>query len=474
MKRYSAALATLTGLFVAGGLGAGCTLLNTFGDVEPLKEAGSDDGTTADVASDVTTDGPAADASSDGGDAGPQAAPPGLIVIGGAAVTEGGEELVLTALDPATGSEYPRAREAMVVSAVQYDGARGIWYIFESGGQGIFPLPTDSFYLHTRTFDKLKGVWTELGKVEIPPGLSFATTAALNGRVLYVAYGEGDAGVLDGGYPSSFSLVTLDTSNPAAVTLESTYPLWSSPASLVGLRLANGSQGGRALLGASVRVGAASYAQLTPVDETTSSPNEGVPIVGTVPVGGLTGFGVVTDPMTRDITYAMTVGRTSGAATVSIFDPLLSDPTYGSLKLIGAFPFGDSNVKNPAFSDCDQTAFVVGTNSDLSVYAVSLAGRVAPGDVGPDAGPPMLSSTHAATGHSGQGVYFEPYTKTVITPFSQGMNFALTAFKLGGTPTSPTLVQRVAPEWVPPADVRPNFIGTAIPYPPVCSVGGDP
>jgi hypothetical protein len=114
-------------------------------------------------------------------------------------------------------------------------------------------------------------------------------------------------------------------------------------------------------------------------------------------------------------------------------------------------------------------AFIVGTNTDLSVHAVSIAG-VGQATAGVY---PTLPSASAATGHSGQGVYFEPYTNTVITPFSQGDNFALTAFTLEGTPTAPQLVQRQPPRWVPPPDLRPNFIATKSPYPVACPVGGD-
>jgi hypothetical protein len=480
MRRRKGAIALGAGLLAVGGLGAGCTILNSYGEVQPEKveEGGPNNDGTVEGASNNDAMEAAADgtAPGDAADAGVEAGPRGVIVIGGAAVREGGEDLVLTALDPSTGSELLHAREKMVVSAVQYDGERDLWYIFESGGEGIFPLPTDTFYVHTRKLDPYTGVWTELSKAQIPPGLSFATTtASLKERVAYVAYGEWDAGALDAGVPAAYSLVTLNTTDPANVFVDSVFPLWGAPpVSVVGLRLQNGSVGGSALLASTVRVGTTSYTQLTPVDVSTNMPNARVPLVGTAPAGILNGYVPITDPKTTNVMYALTVTR-SGAgtppATVSVFDPLQS-----GLIDIGVFPFGDGNVKNPAFSSCEQLAFVVGTNSDLNVYAVSLAALESPDQLdsdGGEAGPPALTYTSAPTGHSGQGVYYEPYTKTVITPFSQSTNFALTAFSLGGSPTSPTLVQRQAPRWVPPPDVRPNFVGTAIPYPPNCAVFGD-
>ena len=43
------------------------------------------------------------------------------------------------------------------------------------------------------------------------------------------------------------------------------------------------------------------------------------------------------------------------------------------------------------------------------------------------------------------------------------VNYALTAFTLGGTSAAPTLTQRQAPRWVPPPDLRPNFVATKVP-----------
>jgi hypothetical protein len=455
-------------LLAAGGLGAGCTVINSYGDVEALKEAGSNDGTTPMETGSNEASADVVDAGNSAGEAAVEAAveagPRGVIVMGGTAVGEGGETLVLTALDPSTGSELLHAREKMNVSVVVYDGIRDIWYIFESGGVGLYPLPTDPFYVHTRRIDRTTGAWTELGKAQIPAGVSFQTTAVLKERVSYVAYGDSDAGDLDGGYPPSFSLVTLNTSDPTKVSVDSIYPLWGGqPAGVVGTWPDTTQLGGWASLGTTVK----GATQLTPVQVSTSQPNVLIPVAGAVSVGSIVGYGRVTQGTAQSV-MVVSKGFGAGPAAISLFDPVNAD----ALTKMGFFPFGDGNVKTPAFSECAQTAFVVGTNNDLNVYAVSLAAAGMVSDVDAQGGTPVLTYTSAPTGHSGQGVYFEPYTNTVITPFSQGGNFALTAFTLGGTPTSPTLVQRQAPRWVPPPDIRPNFIGTAIPYPAVCSDGG--
>ena len=171
----------------------------------------------------------------------------------------------------------------------------------------------------------------------------------------------------------------------------------------------------------------------------------------------------------RSVVRVVLIAWASVPATLSVFD-LATDSTMAS-PLVGAgtFPFTDGNVQSPAFSACAGMVFVAGTNADLAVHAVSIAG-IGDGDGGAY---PTLPSTSAATGHSGQGVFFEPYTNTVIAPFSQGNNFALTAFTLAGTPDAPRLIQRLPPRWVPPPDLRPSFVATKSPVPDVCTPLGD-
>ena len=73
----------------------------------------------------------------------------------------------------------------------------------------------------------------------------------------------------------------------------------------------------------------------------------------------------------------------------------------------------------------------------------------------------------SATTHSGQSVYFEPYTSTVLSPFTQGDGYVLTAFTLGGSMSSPTLTPRQS-GWTPPADVRPEVLAVRAPIPVKC------
>jgi hypothetical protein len=447
--------------------GAGCTLINAYDDVAPQKSESADGSPGIDSSLPGDDAGPSDSGSSrDGGgphdaaaeEAAAVAAAHGVIVIGGEISNDAGRQVVLTAIDPSTGSELPKARTPLNVAGVQYDPDRDLWYVFESGGDGIFALPTDPFYLHTFALDTITGQWTELGKVQIPPAVSFATTTVLPQRLSYIAYGDG---TLEGGVPaeggSPYSLVTLDTGTSASVTVfGDPMPLASGYGALIGVRSEVNAAGGFLGLGSTAKLdGGTTVAELTPVlVPGTDMPSLEQPIFGTTASGSLVGYGSVT---INGATHALVITRPNGMVpgTLSIFDPAATDPTMALLGA-GTFPFSDGNVKAPAFSVCAQIAFVVGTNADLSVHAVSVAG------IGLDDGGvyPALASTSAATGHSGQGVYFEPFTNTVLAPFSQGDNFALTAFTLAGSPDAPKLIQRLPPRWVPPPDLRPNFVAT--------------
>jgi hypothetical protein len=115
----------------------------------------------------------------------------------------------------------------------------------------------------------------------------------------------------------------------------------------------------------------------------------------------------------------------------------------------------DEFLKPLAFAECLGQALLTGTNQDLGVYAIPLTSS-----------PPR--PRRASMQHSGQMVQFEPYTSTVLAPFSQGDAYELTAFTLGGTRSDPELVPRSAPEWSPPRDLRPEIVATRTPLPVKC------
>jgi hypothetical protein len=448
-------------VLVLGAWGAGCSLINAFGDLVPQKDP-LDGSSLLDTG---VPDAAEASSSRDSGsaDVAVEAGPRGVIVVGGTAVTEAGEQFVLTALDPVTGTELPSAREPMAVAAILYDGSRDIWYIFESYGQDIFPLPTDPYFtLHTRQIDPVTGVWTKLGDAQLPPGMSFTTTAVEDQRVSYIAYGHDDEAGPDADIPVPL-LITLDTSNPAKVVQSSSIEVPAFPVALVGTRSSVNAYGITTMCAtAPPPEGGSNVAQLTPVqiNPAGQDPTVETTIVGSTPTGGQTGFGLVRSGGVDNI-VAVTKGQGAAMATVAIYTATPNDPTMAQVGG-GVFAMNDSNIKPPAFDECDQPIFLVGTNATPpTVYAVSLNGAMTTTD---DGGMVSLTASSLPAGHSGQSLAFEPFTNTVLAPFTQGDNYQLTAF----TYTNGQLVPREPPRWVPPMDLRPSLVATRVPVPFTC------
>ena len=317
-------LATL----VLGASAAACTVVNSFESVKSPPEV--------DASFDAAGDTAAADAASQGR---------GVIVIGGVVESDAGSQLVLTALDPTTGAELPRAREPMKVAAVVYDGLRELWYIFESGGDGFIPQPTDKVFFHVRELDTTTGLWNELQKIEVPPELSFATIAAVRERVGYVAYG---ASATDGG--ATYDFVSIDTSNPSAPVLRDRMPMSGAPVGAVGTRSTAAAGGVINFLergtcgdaGACVQFVRAllpptAEAKLTSVTPATTTG-------GIVPYGGGPTFAHV---QSTGLDVVGSRGATS-PATVHFFQPLNGQP--GSPPI--TFDVAGSTLKPLAVAEC--------------------------------------------------------------------------------------------------------------------------
>jgi hypothetical protein len=466
-KRSSARAVTCACLLAPCAIEA-CTFINTYADLVPQRT------TTADASMDDFDSGLVDQTGSENLPEVNVAQPSpsdGVVVVGGTVSTDAGDQFVLTALDPRTGSEFPKARVPMTVAAVLYDPGRDYWYVFESGGQGIFPTPTDPFFLHIRQLNRISGAWTELAEVQVPPGVSNLTTAVLGDAVTYIAYGggadaaAGNSGPVDGSdggvaltptISDKFGLVTIDTHDLTQLSA-CVLPLPSSPNAVIGTPNPTNPQNGYATLG--------NYPakNMTPVLVPAQCDNSiGMPPApgAEIPLPtGNPGFGLATNGATGQVLVA-SKGFGPGPTLVTIFDP-----TTGNIDSQGEFSgFNDGNIHPPAFSECLNSAFVIGTNTDTNVWFVSLAGAAAPEG---DAAPPTLAATDQPMGHSGQAVYFEPFTKTVLLPFSQGDNFKLTAFRFNGVSYASITN---TPLWAPPADLRPNFVATRTPVPFPCVV----
>ena len=463
--------------------GVGCSLVNSFGDVLPASgdsgvdssgdqtspgfdsSPGSDTGATHDAMQEGSADsqtlsdaGPTQDSTvtdSASMDSGPTT-PVGAIVVGGNQSGDGG--FVLSVLDPTSGSEL--SREANTVVGVHYDGLRDLWYIFENNGGlgGIFPAPNDPVMLSVRTLDTHTGVWTEKSKTAVPVLESTDTVAVLNERLAYVAYALNDAGNPTGGY----ELVLLDTSQPSApVAIDPPTPLSSLPTGTIGTRNAGG-------VGGTINLFHVDTTQCQGGGDAGPQLCELVSVHADVPSGGTPTLFPQVDLAAVNSQNAEGFGSyiTGGPEDVIAFPPLGAASGYVQRFLTStsaavsgsqvSFATGDPHLQTLAISECHSTAFVVGIPSDTQVYGVPLTG---------------LTSTvvTADLGHAGQGVVYEPFTDTVLTPFKASGSFSLDAYVLGGTASSPTLTSRVsAGTWSPPADLEPNFVGVRQPIPITC------
>jgi hypothetical protein len=427
---------------------AGCTLFNVFDDVLPPADGTYfADASFAEDAPGIVDVRP--DQDEDAADSGPDL--PGVIVVGGQIEDDAGERhSVLTALDPASGRELGQ-REALVVSAIRYDGRRDLWFLFSSSTSDFVPGPTNQVYFHVRTLDLRTGQWTELSKTPVPTLYSYDFVVVLRDRIGYVAYTEPDSGA-----STTLDFVTLDTALPSSVSVLNRLPVDITPAGAMGTRSTTGAGGIVDLLRANAGAcdGSVCPIEFVPI----RVPNGGLPVmdppveIGTGSASIRPSYGTFTQLNRNMVVFPRVSSDAAAPTTAALFEPATNN-REGADTL---FFMTDSNLRRAAISECTQTAFFVGTNSDLNVHAVPI--------LGDGGGAP----TKAPTGHSGQAVYFEPSSATVLAPFAQGKGFSFSAFRLGGTPNAPALIPRDGVDFIPPADLRPILLGVKEAVPIVC------
>jgi hypothetical protein len=277
--------------------------------------------------------------------------------------------------------------------------------------------------------------------------VSFTLVAVLRDRIAYVAYSNPDAA-------QQTELVVIDTSAPNNVTLLTPQALDKQPFGLIGTRSDTGQGGTMNLLRrTSCDGGAASCLELVHVTVpplASDPPSIGAPILLNS-FFGTAGFGSFDNGGSPRDVIATAAAAGANTITLTQYQPKVPGsalPPPITVGVLGQF------LKPLAFAECMHMALIVETNQDLNVYAASLTNLNA------------SATTAISTGHSGQGVYFEPTTSSVLTPFSQGENFELNAFALGGDQDKPTLLKRN--DWAPPSNLRPQIIATRVPLPIVC------
>ncbi len=443
-RSWRVASRTALALFAASA-GVACSLINAFDDVKPqvfanLPETGGEDVHV--------------EAAAEAGDAGPAK---GVIVVGGVVESDGGHAAVLTAINPGTGAELPMAREKMLVAAVHYDGLRDLWYVFESNGATHFPLPTESVFLHVRKLDTYTGKWEEIQSIKIPTLVANSHIAILRERIAYIAYRT----TADGSVAKD--LVVINTTSPTEPTVENSTPLAGDPIGVVGTRATTTAGGHVTLLfdgaaGATPEGGVCNGAAMCLETQLVTVGGEGVPSLGVLTERGtykgspaFGSFGVSTGSPADYVGFFPDPAPTTGApGTMRAYSPNTGLPTGSPI----TFSFNDTFLRPIAFADCLAQALLIGTNTETAVTTIPVA-SAGTGDRGD-------------MGHSGQSVHFEPFTSTVLAPFTQGEGYELTAFKLSGTSGAPKLALRLSPDWSPPSGLRPEIVSTRTPIPFQC------
>ena len=453
---------------IAAAMGAGsCTFVNEFGEVKLTQavDGGPDATTGNDSGVDGGHDASLGDSAiaETGVDSGP--VDKGVIVISGRVSDDAGKlNGVLTAIAPENGAELPNAREALNVPIVLYDGLRDLWLVVETDGTSLFPTPTDHAVLHIRTLDPVSGTWTTLGSLQIPPPI-FGLAATLTNRFVYLGFDtSADA-------QSGSTFITIDTSEPSQPNIFGATPLPVQPEGLMATRSQTGNGGPVNMLisvpcadagaaadaGDEAGAGGIGGGRCLGVQHVTvpTTPDKAT-LTFTTDLGpyfGKPAFGSYISGGPEDvIAWSLPGGNASspGPTFINTYAPQIEHPVGSAIP----FQTGDGFFQPFAFAECQQQALLIATNEDLAVYSVPLTAANA-------------MTARAATTHSGQSVYFEPYTSSVLAPFTQGDGFELTAFTLGGTAATPTLLPRQS-DWSPPPDVRPEVIAVRQPLPIKC------
>ncbi len=285
--------------------------------------------------------------------------------------------------------------------------------------------PTDPVYLHIRTLDIVTGAWATVQSLKIPTLVSSTQVTVLTNRIVYVSYdvtAEGSIGA---------QLVEIDTSTPANPTVLYTLQLDQPPIGMIGTRSTTGNGGLVNLL----------FTEPCPdgglclSEEHFIVPPMDPPAMGiSSSLGEYVGspaYGSYISGGPEDVIGWSTKLPTT---TIDTYTPQTLQPQGQPIP----FSSNDGFFKPFAFAECLHQALLIGTNQDLAVYAIPLASAAG-------------VTARGTTSHSGQGIFFEPFTSTVLAPFSQGDGYELTAFTLAGTAAAPTLTQRQA-GWTPPAD----------------------
>ena len=434
---------TFTAVTFVLAVAAGCSLVNSFDEVTPPREAVYTSAPKIDV---PFVEG-GAEASAPAVDAGP-AEDHALLVVGGVVeVPDAGErrDPVLAVLDAKNGHELG-TREHFHVAGLAHDAARDIWYVFEAPTSFI-TSPADVVHLHIRKLDAKTGAWTELSDTVVPTLFFYDAIAVTNQRLTFMAHPP------EAGAPH---MITLDTSNPAAPILLDDRTIPALPVGMIATPGSAGPGGQVALVNTGTAAAGECEAGICRAKvRRFLIPNSGQPQeLGTFSFGEMTQFGSVSYGSVvcgggPDEMFILPKGG-PGPHAIHLFDYLSTD---GKQPSTFAMNPNSTLLRRAAVDNERRIAFVVEANADTNLHAIPLDGLDGAGDGG---------SVKAALRHSGQAVFYDTASQTAFAPFNQGDGHTFSAFKVTVTAGAIQLKERSAPpegDWEPPSDLRPILLG---------------
>jgi hypothetical protein len=449
----------------------GCSLINAFDDLKPAQDSGTDTAVVTDTAVENDTSDDTVDTGSPidtavvmetGGDADTGPVDKGLIVVGAFVAGDAGPaQTVLSVLDPENGHRLG-TDEKVTAPIIRYDGVRDLWYFFTTTKTTSFSLvETDVVTLSVRQWNPTTKAFVEKGKTVVPTPLADETTVVLRNRGAYVAQAPVDGGMV------SYSLVAIDTTDPTMPKASTaTTALSEPPIGATGTRASAGAGGTMNLLYVQNCVpadGGPTTCELA-IDRAiypsaaTSAPNLSPTrtVIASVP-----SLGDATSPSWASFlnagapydVFAYPPITTGAKSTIVRLEPSTGVPIVGSSPI----SFGPSNrlLRPMAVAECAKAALIVDLLGQ-TLFAVPLSND------------PAATQTGVSLGRPGQRVYWEPYTKTALAPYKQSINYAISAYTVGGTEKAPTLTFRGMSSWSPPVELQPNTLATKQPVDYTC------
>ncbi len=401
---------------------AGCSLLNSFGDspVDADGSGGSGLGGADGTGGVVGTGG------SDDGVGGVLNTDPGLVVVGGN--LEGDtDQPVLLALSPQSGEEL--ARLEGTYDAVAHEATRDIWFLIQGDK------------VRAAKFNRTSNKWEMLGKeatVVVP--LDTLQVFAMNGKL----------GIVDG----AAVLSAFDTTDLDAITLLDTAPYPTAAGNTVwgAVGVPNSKGGTVHILGSFCNGVDPCSIQLTRIQiDLLAAQVVGPTTLDTMSVLATTSIGSIAYDMGGDqlvVVVPSLDGEASGQSVLWTASTKDQPGEQFTLTQESTLP------RWAAVDPCQSVVYVRSPQENL----LRAGGLVV------DALRLEMERNVGVTGQ--QGLFFEPYTRSLLLVQASGDEYGIDAWEVIGTTLTPNVKKRLT-NWKTP-NVQPTFVKVALPVDAVC------